>query len=213
MTSPAIKICGLTTPATLETAIAARAEWFGLMFVERSPRFAALETAAELGRRAEGRIGRVGVFLDASDAAIAEAIAAARLDVLQLHGQESAARCAELRVRHGLPVWKVLSVAGRSDLDQASGYAEAADRVLLDAKTPKGALPGGLGLAFDWNLLSGWKAPLPWGLAGGLNPDNVAEAVRLTGAPLVDASSGLESAPGIKEPDRISAFCAAARSA
>lgn len=213
MTSPAIKICGLTTPVTLEAAIAARAEWFGLMFVERSPRFAALETAAEMGQRAEGRIGRVGVFLDANDAAIAEAIAAARLDVLQLHGQESAARCAELRARHGLPVWKVLAVAGRSDLDQAPHYAQAADRVLLDAKTPKGALPGGLGLAFDWNLLSGWKAPLPWGLAGGLNPKNVAEAVRLTGAPLVDASSGLESAPGIKEPERIAAFCAAARSA
>ena len=211
MPSPAIKICGLTTPDTLEAAIAARAEWFGLMFVEKSPRFASPEVAAELGRRAEDRIGRIGVFLDAGDAAIAEAVAAGQLDVLQLHGSETPARCAELHSRHGLPVWKVMSVAARADLDHAEAYAGAADLVLLDAKTPKGSLPGGLGLAFDWDLLAGWQAPLPWGLAGGLSPANVAEAVRRTGAPLIDASSGLEAEPGIKEPALIAAFCAAAR--
>lgn len=211
MPAPAIKICGLTTPETLDAAITARAEWFGLMLVERSPRFAALGVAAELGRRAAGRIGRVGVFVDADEATIAEAVAAAGLDVLQLHGSESPQRCAELSARHALPVWKVLSIAARADLDRAAAYAGAADLVLLDAKTPKGTLPGGLGLTFDWNLLAGWQAPLPWGLAGGLNPGNVAEAARQTGAQLIDASSGLETAPGIKDPALIAAFCAAAR--
>jgi phosphoribosylanthranilate isomerase len=211
MPSPAIKICGLTTPETLEAAIAARAEWFGLMFVERSPRFAALDVAAELGQRAAGRIGRVGVFLDADDTAIAEAISAAGLDVLQLHGAETPQRCAALRARHGLPVWKVLSVSAGPDLDRAYDFVGAADLVLLDAKTPKGALPGGLGLTFDWNLLACWHAPLPWGLAGGLNPGNVAEAVRISGTGLVDCSSGVETAPGVKDADLIAAFCQAAR--
>ncbi len=211
MPAPAIKICGLTTPDTLDAAIAARAEWFGLMFVEKSPRYAALDVAAELGQRAAGRIGRVGVFLDADDAAIAEAVAAAKLDVLQLHGHESPQRSAALRARHGLPVWKVLSVSAGADLERAYDFVGAADLVLLDAKTPKGALPGGLGLTFDWNLLADWRAPLPWGLAGGLNPGNVAEAARITGAELVDCSSGVEIAPGVKDPALIAAFCAAAR--
>jgi phosphoribosylanthranilate isomerase len=211
MPSSAIKICGLTTPETLDAAIAARAEWFGLMFVERSPRYAALEVAAELGQRAAGRIGRVGVFLDADDAAIAEAVAAAQLDALQLHGAETPQRCAALRARHGLPVWKVLSVSAGPDLDRAYDYVGAADLVLLDAKTPKGTLPGGLGLTFDWNLLAGWQAPLPWGLAGGLNPGNVADAVRISGAELVDCSSGVETAPGVKDPGLIAAFCSATK--
>lgn len=211
MPIPAIKICGLTTPETLDAAIAARAEWFGLMFVEQSPRFAALVVAAELGRRAAGRIGRVGVFVDADDAGIAEAVAAAGLDALQLHGSESPQRCAALRARHGMPVWKVLAVSAGPDLDRAYDYVGAADLILLDAKTPKGTLPGGLGLTFDWDLLASWQAPLPWGLAGGLNPGNVAEAVRTTGAPLIDASSGLETVPGVKDPALIAAFCAAVR--
>jgi phosphoribosylanthranilate isomerase len=210
MPAPAIKICGLTTPETLDAAIAARAEYFGLMFVAKSPRHVSLERAAMLARRAEGRIKRVGVFLDAGDAEIAAAVAAG-LDVLQLHGAESPERAAELGQRHGLPVWKVLSVATRADLVRAAAYAGAADLVLLDAKTPTGALPGGLGLTFDWSLLTGWKPPLPWGLAGGLSPANVAKAVRLTGTPLIDCSSGIETAPGIKDPGLIAAFCAAAR--
>lgn len=212
MPAPAIKICGLTTPASLEAAIAVRAEHFGLMFMEKSPRYAAPEVAAALSRQASGRIGRVGVFLDPDDAEIAAALAAG-LDALQLHGAESPERVAQLKARHGLPVWKVLSVAARADLTRAQAYAGAADLVLLDAKTPKGALPGGLGLSFDWSLLAGWQAPLPWGLAGGLSPANVAEAARLTGAPLVDCSSGVESAPGIKDEALIAAFCAAARGA
>jgi phosphoribosylanthranilate isomerase len=210
MPAPAIKICGLTTPATLDAAIAARAEYMGLMFVAKSPRFAAPDLAAKLSRQAEGRIKRVGVFLDASNAEIAAAVATG-LDVLQLHGAESPQRAAELGKGHGLPVWKVLSVATPADLDRAAAYAGAADLVLLDARTPKGALPGGLGLSFDWSLLAGWKPPLPWGLAGGLSPANVAEAVRITGAPLVDCSSGVESAAGVKDVDLIAAFCQAAR--
>ena len=181
------------------------------MFVEPSPRFAALDVAAQLGQRAAGRIGRVGVFLDADDAAIAEAVAAAKLDVLQLHGAETPQRCAALRARHGLPVWKVLSVSAGPDLERAYDYVGAADLVLLDAKTPKGALPGGLGLTFDWNLLADWRAPLPWGLAGGLNPGNAAAAVRISGAELLDCSSGVETTPGVKDPALIAAFCAAAR--
>jgi phosphoribosylanthranilate isomerase len=210
MKIPAIKICGLTTPESLEAAIAARAEFFGLMFVAKSPRFAAPDVADRLSRQAEGRIKRVGVFLDASDSEISEAVATG-LDVLQLHGAESPERVAQLKAGSGLPVWKVLSVAARADLDHAAAYAGAADLVLLDAKTPKGALPGGLGLSFDWSLLGGWKPALPWGLAGGLSPANVAEAVRITGAPLVDCSSGVETAPGVKDVDLIAAFCQAAR--
>jgi phosphoribosylanthranilate isomerase len=153
----------------------------------------------------------VGLFVDADDATIAETVAAARLDILQLHGRESPERAAQLRARFGLPVWKALPVATAEDVAKANAYAGAADLVLFDAKTPKGTLPGGMGLSFDWNLVARWKAPVAWGLAGGLTPENVAEAVRLTGAPLVDTSSGVESAPGVKDSGRIAAFCAAAR--
>lgn len=213
MTAPAIKLCGLTTPDTLDAAIAARADHFGLMFFEQSPRHASLAVARALGQRAAGRIGRIGVFVDADDALIAQAAAAAGLDALQLHGSESPERVAQARQHHGLPVWKVLSVATAADIERAQAYVGAADLILFDARTPKGTLQGGMGLKFDWSLLAAWKAPCPWGLAGGLSPDNVAEAARLTGAPLVDTSSGIESAPGIKDPAKIAAFCRAARSA
>ena len=213
MTAPAIKICGLNTPAALDAAIAARAEYGGFVFFPPSPRNVSPADAAALGARAAGRIARVGLFVDADDALIAEAVAAAGLEVLQLHGKESPERAAQLRAGFGLPVWKALAVAGASDIAGAARYAGAADLVLFDAKTPKGALPGGMGLSFDWNLLANWRGPLAWGLAGGLNPGNVAEAVRQTGAPLVDTSSGVESAPGVKGVDKIAAFCQAARSA
>jgi phosphoribosylanthranilate isomerase len=209
----AIKICGLTTPETLEAAIKARADYVGFNFYSPSPRYLALNEAAALAIRAGGRITRVGLFVDAADATIAETIAAARLDVLQLHGLESAERAAQLKARFGLPVWKALAVAAIEDVARASAYAGAADLVLFDAKTPRGTLPGGMGLSFDWSLLASWKGPVAWGLAGGLTAENVAEAVRLTNAPLVDTSSGVESAPGIKDNARIAAFCAAARSA
>lgn len=213
MPAPAIKICGISTPGALEAAIRARAAYAGFVFFPKSPRHVTPAQAADLGARAKGRIARIGLFVDADDAAITEAVTAAGLDGLQLHGQESPERAAQLRTRFGLPVWKALSVASADDVARAHAYAGAADLVLFDAKTPKGTLPGGMGLSFDWNLVAHWKGPVAWGLAGGLTPENVTEAVRQTGAPLVDTSSGVESAPGIKDEDRIAAFCAAVRAA
>ncbi|VWX51825.1 phosphoribosylanthranilate isomerase [Novosphingobium sp. 9U] len=211
MPTAAIKICGISTPATLDAAIRARADHVGFVFFARSPRFVAPPDAASLGARAEGRIGKVGLFVDADDALLAEAVSAAGLTALQLHGSETPERAAQLRTRFGLPVWKALSVTTAEDVARANAYAGAADLVLFDAKTPAGTLPGGMGLSFDWSLVAGWKGPLAWGLAGGLTPGNVAEAVRLTGAPLVDTSSGVESAPGVKDEGLIAAFCSAVR--
>ena len=211
MPAPAIKICGVTTPDALDAAVAARADHVGFVFFPPSPRNLAPRDAAPLAARAADRIARVGLFVDADDAAIAEAVSAARLEALQLHGKETPARAAELRARFGLPVWKAVAVASAADVERAAAWVGAVDLVLFDAKTPKGTLPGGMGLAFDWSLLAGWKNRAPWGLAGGLNPTNVAEAVSRTGAPLVDTSSGVESAPGIKDPALIAAFCRAAR--
>ena len=189
----------------------AQADYVGFVFYPPSPRNLTLGEAAELGAQAAGHALRVGLFVDASDASLGEAVAAAQLDVLQLHGAESPARVAELKARFGLPVWRALPVAGRDDVLRADAYTSAADLILFDAKTPKGTLPGGMGVAFDWNLVAGWKGACAWGLAGGLFAENVAEAVRLTGAPLVDTSSGVESAPGVKDAAKIAAFCAAAR--
>lgn len=211
MTGPAIKICGIASPAALDAVIAARADHAGLVFFPPSPRNVTLADAAALGARAAGRIGRVGLFVDADDALLADAVSAASLDAIQLHGKETPQRAAELRSRFGIPVWKALSIASADDVARAAAYVGAVDLVLFDAKTPKGTLPGGMGLSFDWSLLTAWKAPCAWGLAGGLSADNVAEAVRLTGAPLVDASSGVESAPGVKDAGKIAAFCAAVR--
>lgn len=211
MPGPAIKICGTTTAAALDAAIAARAEYIGFNFYPPSPRFLKTGDAAALGARVAGRIGTVGVFVDADDIAIGEMVAAARLDAIQLHGSETPERAAQVRARFGLPVWKVLAVTGPADITRADAFAGAGDFILFDAKTPKGTLPGGMGLVFDWSLLSAYRGALPWGLAGGLTPDNVAEAVRITGAPLVDAASGVESAPGVKDMDKIAAFCKAAR--
>jgi phosphoribosylanthranilate isomerase len=203
----AIKICGLSTASALDAAINARADYAGFVFYPPSPRHVSLADAAALATRAQGHVTCVGLFVDADDTAINAAITAARLDVLQLHGSETPDRVGELRSRFGLPVWKAISVASREDITRAATYT-AADLILFDAKTPKGTLPGGMGLAFDWGLLAGWKGGA-WGLAGGLTADNVGEAVRLTGAPLVDTSSGVESASGVKDVDRIAAFCAA----
>lgn len=213
MPTPAIKICGISTAAALDAAIVARAEHVGLNFFPPSPRYVTSQRAAELGRQGMGRIGLVGLFVDAGDDEIGQAVEAAGLDTIQLHGAETPERAAQVRVRFGRPVWKAISVATAEDVAKASAYAGAADLILFDARTPKGALPGGMGLAFDWSLITNWKGPLPWGLAGGLTPENVADAVRQTGAPLLDTSSGVESAPGVKDAARIAAFCTAARSA
>ena len=211
MTTPKIKICGIHTQDALEAAISARADYVGFNFYPPSPRYVDARGTAELGERADGRIARVGVFVDEKDAEISEVVEAARLNAIQLHGDETPERAAQLRSRFGLPVWKVIAVASESDLSRADTYRQAADFILFDAKTPKGTLPGGMGLSFDWALLKAYRGAMPWGLAGGLTPDNVAQAAQLTGAPLVDAASGTESAPGVKDVDKIAAFCKAAR--
>lgn len=211
---PRIKICGITDPAALDAAIAARCDYAGFVFFEASPRNLKPAKAAALAERAGGRIARVGLFVDPNDNAIAATVAAVRLDALQLHGRETPGRAADLRARFGLPVWKALAVTSRADVERAADYAGAADLVLFDARPPVGSsTPGGLGLAFDWSLVASYRGPLAWGLAGGLSPDSVAAALRLTGAPLVDVSSGVESAPGIKDAHAIAAFAFAARSA
>ena len=213
MARTAIKICGISTAETLEAAISARADHIGLVFVEKSPRHVALEQAAELGARAAGRIGRIGLFLNADDAAIGDAITAAGLDALQLHGGETPERVAQIKARFGVAVWKALSIAKAKDVAQASAYAGIADLILFDAKTPGGTLPGGMGLRFDWSLLKHWAGACPWGLAGGLDAGNIRDAIIQTGTPLVDCSSGVEIAPGIKSAEKIATFCAAVRAA
>ncbi len=213
-TAPAIKICGIAMPQALDAAIEARADYIGLVFFAKSPRNVSLRDASMLAERATGRTKVVGLFVDANDTTIGEAVTAARLDIIQVHGKETPERVAQWRAQFGLPVWKALSVASRDDVVNAAAFAGVADMILFDAKAPKGAdLPGGLGLVFDWDLLSAYRGEAPWGLAGGLSPDNVADAVRRTGTALVDVSSGVESAPSVKDADRIRTFCFNARNA
>ncbi len=208
--APEIKICGITDARALDAAVAARADYFGMVFFTASPRHLTFDRASALAVRSGDAIRRVGVFVDPSDDLLRDAIAAGRLDALQLH-QVTAARRAEIRARFALPVWAVLEVRERRDL-AAREHFEAFDRLIYDAKTPLGsAIPGGMGLVFEWSLLGDVTHPEAWGLAGGLTPENVAEAIRMTGAPLVDTSSGVESAPGVKDVDKIAAFCQAAR--
>jgi phosphoribosylanthranilate isomerase len=198
------KICGLSTPETLDAAIAGGASHVGLMFFAPSPRNLSFDAAAKLAARVPDRVSRVGVFVDPDDALLEAAIAAGQLDAVQLHSTKPA-RAAAIRER--IPVWVAIAVKTRADLDLVLNYREAADKILFDAKTPEGATrPGGMGIRFDWSLLDGFRHPLPWALSGGLTPDNVAEAAARTGATLVDASSGLESAPGVKDVDKIAAF-------
>ncbi len=211
MAATRIKICGVTTPDALDASIAARADFVGFNFYPPSPRYVTAAEAAALGARAGSSIETVGVFVDADDHTIAESVAAGKLDIVQLHGSETPERVANVKIRHGLPVWKVLPVTAAKDVGMASAYTHVADFILFDAKTPKGALPGGMGLAFDWTLLAHYHGATPWGMAGGLNPANVAEAIMTTHAPMVDTSSGVESSPGVKDVDKIAAFCKAVR--
>ena len=200
------KICGLSTPETLDAAIRGGASHVGFVFFPPSPRHVSRERAAQLAARVPGHVRRVGVFVDPDDATIEAATAAGQLDILQLHNS-SVARTVAIKVRTGLEIWSAVAVKAGTDLDAARGFAGAADRILYDAKTPAGAaLPGGMGVRFDWTLLEGFRHPLPWALSGGLDPFNVAEAVKATGATLVDVSSGVESAPGIKDVGKITAF-------
>ena len=201
------KICGLSTPDTLDAAVAGGAAFVGLVFFPPSPRHVSFEQAAGLAQRVPGHVGRVGVFVNPDDALIAAAQDAVGLTHLQLHNTPPE-RVAELAARGTARVWAAVSVKRAADLDAAAPYAAAgAERILYDAKTPDGALlPGGMGLRFDWTMLRGVRHPTDWGLAGGLDPDNVAEAIAVTGASMVDVSSGVESAPGIKDAARIAAF-------
>jgi phosphoribosylanthranilate isomerase len=200
------KICGLSTPETLDAAIAGGASHVGFVFFPPSPRHLGFEKAQGLAARVPGQVARVGVFVDPDDALLDTAIAAGRLDVIQLH-KVTPERAAVVKARTGRETWAALAVKTRADLIPAAGFRGAADRLLYDAKAPEGAaVPGGTGLRFDWNLLDGFAHPLPWVLSGGLDAGNVGEAVRVTGAVLVDVSSGIEAAPGVKDVDKIAAF-------
>ena len=210
----AVKICGLSTPETLEVALDAGADMVGFVFFEASPRHISLGTARELGRQVKGRALKVALTVDADDAWLENHIEALQPGLLQLHGSESVARVRDIKQKFGLPVMKVLSVATAADLASLPGYASVADRILFDARAPKDATrPGGLGVPFDWHLLENLKLGVPFMVGGGLNGANVAEAVRVTRANGVDVSSGVERAPGVKDPDMIRAFIRAAREA
>lgn len=201
------KICGINTAEAMTAALDGGAAWVGLMFFQPSPRFASLDLAAALSAQAAGKAERVGVFVTPDDALLAETLAAVHLDVIQLHGKETPERIDEVKARFSLPVWKAVSIAEPADVENARQYFGKADRLLFDAKPPKGSpLPGGNAVSFDWTLLTGTEWPVPWLLSGGLHDGNVAEAVRLTGATAVDVSSGVERAPGEKDPARIRAF-------
>lgn len=200
------KICGLTTPETLDAAIGGGASHVGFVFFPPSPRNIGFKRAAELAARVPDHVAKVGVFVDPDDALIEQAVATADLDALQVHNV-APDRAAAIRARTGREVWAAVAVKTRADLDAARGFVGAVDRILYDAKTPPGAaLPGGMGLRFDWTLLEGFDHPLPWLLSGGLDAGNVAAAIARTGATAVDISSGVETSPGIKDAGLIRAF-------
>jgi phosphoribosylanthranilate isomerase len=207
-----VKICGLSTRATLDAALAAGADMVGFVFFPASPRHVELGTAAELARVAQGRANVVALTVDADDGQLESIVKAVRPDLLQLHGHETPTRVAEIKRRFALPVMKALPVATSDDLAALPDYAAISDRILFDARAPKGASrPGGLGVPFDWTLLQGLELKLPFMVSGGLTADNVADAVVITRAGGVDISSGVESAPGVKDPELIRAFIRAAR--
>lgn len=202
-----VKICGLTTPETLDAALDAGAAFVGAMIFPKSPRHLEPLHAATLFERARGRAKIVAVMVEPGDALLTEVALILRPDLIQLHGQETPKRVGEARTLTGAGVIKALPVSSIDDLDAAGAYEPVVDHLMFDARPPKdAAMPGGLGHAFDWSLLTGRRFDKPWFLAGGLNPGNVAEAVRVAGAPMVDVSSGVETAPGVKDPDLIRAF-------
>jgi phosphoribosylanthranilate isomerase len=210
----AVKICGINSAAAMTAAAAAGADYVGLMFYPPSPRYLAVAEAAALAALVPDGIRRVGVFVDAPANVIEETLEDVALEVLQLHGSETPAVVAAIRARFGLPVIKAIKLAGPGDLAVAQAFEDVADMILFDAKAPPEmieALPGGNALVFDWRLLAGYRGRRPWLLSGGLTAGNLAEAVAVTGAAIVDVSSGVETAPGVKDPALIAAFIAAAR--
>ncbi len=211
-----VKICGVSTAGVLEAAVAEGASEVGLVFFPRSPRNVSAEEAAALAAAAPAGITVVGLFVDPTDEALESVLSVARLDLLQLHGNESPERVAEIRRRTGKPAMKAIKVGDPDDIEAARRYDGIADRLLFDAKAPSTEgrfMPGGNALTFDWRMLAGLDWPCPWMLSGGLTPDTVAEAIRTSGAPGVDVSSGVESAPGVKDTSLIAAFIRAAAGA
>ena len=207
-----VKICGIKTVEALSAALDAPADMVGFVFFPRSPRHVDLDQAAILGALTGTRSAKVALTVDASDETLSAIIDALKPDILQLHGHETPERTAEIRSRFGIPIMKALGVASVADLSDVKAYEQVADRLLFDAKPPKNAaLPGGNGLVFDWQILSGLDLTKPFMVSGGLDPSNVATALAMTGAPGVDVSSGVETTPGIKDPSKIKAFIDAAR--
>jgi len=207
-----VKICGLKTPDAVDVALDSGADLIGFNFFPRTPRFIKTTDAAALCERAGTRAERVGLFVDPDDDVIGSVLNEVSLDIIQLHGAESPKRVSEVKTRFGLPVMKVCAIEDEDDVIIARAYEDVADRLLFDAKPPKGAdRPGGNAVPFDWNVMAKETWDCPWLLAGGLTPENVAEAISVTGAPGVDVSSGVEDAPGKKSPEKIMAFLRAAK--
>ena len=202
-----VKICGLSTPDAVRAVVKAGADFAGFVFFEESPRYVTPCRAAELGGFINRGIKKVGLVVDANDGFLDAIVGEANLDMLQLHGQESPARVAEVRKKSGLPVIKALSIDSAGDVVRSHAYDKVADMLLFDAKPPeKSSLPGGNAVSFDWHLLAAESWPVPWMLAGGLDARNLEEAVRQSGARFVDVSSGVENRPGVKIPDMILEF-------
>ncbi|MPZ36824.1 MAG: phosphoribosylanthranilate isomerase [Rhizobiales bacterium] len=209
-----IKICGLMTPDAVDVALDAGADYVGFVFFPPSPRHLGFEAARTLGARARGRAKKVALSVDADDDLLAASIEALEPDILQLHGKETPERVVMVRTRFGLPVMKALPIEIRSDLSPIRLYADVADKLIFDARAPREATrPGGLGKSFDWTLLAGLNPGVPYMLSGGLDASNITEALRITGVPAVDVSSGVECAPGVKDLDKIRAFIRTVREA
>ena len=213
MTNPvSVKICGLATVDDVRACADAGANYMGLVFFEKSPRNIIIQAARELALAAPLGLAKVALVVNPSDAELDAITATVPLDMLQLHGRETPERVAEVKARYGLPVMKAVGIADGDDLPKLESYFGVADQILVDAKPPKdGELPGGNGLSFDWRLIAGRRWPCPWMLAGGLTPENVAEAVKMTGAKQVDVSSGVEDAPGQKNAELIQKFVQSSR--
>jgi len=213
MTNPvSVKICGLATVDDVRACADAGANYMGLVFFEKSPRNIIIPAARELALAAPLGLAKVALVVNPSDAELDAITATVPLDMLQLHGRETPERVAEVKARYGLPVMKAVGIADGDDLPKLESYFGVANQILVDAKPPKGGeLPGGNGLSFDWRLIAGRRWPCPWMLAGGLTPENVAEAVKMTGAKQVDVSSGVEDAPGQKNAELIQKFVQSSR--
>jgi len=212
MSDVAVKICGLTGPQDVVAAADAGARYVGFVFFPKSPRNVSVQQAKALAAEVPFGVAKVALTVNADDALLDEITQNVAIDILQLHGSESVARVAQIKARTGLPVMNAIGISDADDLQKIVDYGRVADMLLVDAKPPKNAdLPGGNGLAFDWRLLAGRKWAVPWMLAGGLTPDNVQQAIQLTGARQVDVSSGMESAPGVKDPAKVAAFVSAAQ--